>query len=65
MKQIDFEKSCEVCGGEAYIQSRLHPDGFLHSKNVGGLIVYETHYYCVPCIEKLLSDLMDRVKDKW
>jgi hypothetical protein len=65
MKKIDFEKSCEICGGVAFFESRLNPDGFLYSKNNGGLIVYEKHYYCANCLEKSLNNLMERVKNKW
>ncbi len=65
MKEINFVASCEVCGEVAMYSSRISPDGFIHSVKDGGLIKYQKHYYCSPCLEKLSNDLHNRVKDKW
>ena len=65
MEDINIITSCEVCGDEATLSSRINPDGYIYSKKDGGLIEYEKHYFCNPCLIILLDNIHNRVKDKW
>ena len=62
VKMQETTGQCEICGAEAYCETRLSPEGYLISRMGGVLIEYNNYKYCTKHYHQVLEMLWSRYR---